>query len=134
MSEPIPSQISSSLRSEDVARPLSGLAPMDQYLPRDASLSLGESTDSPFLPPPRTPRRIIEDLVSGSVVGSPTGELPVALAQPSTPDLSQEGPFDVHRDYSKSGASPRVLDSMRGCQYRMTSYDEGNGGPDFNPA
>ena len=32
-----------------------------------------------------------------------------------------------------SGASPRVLDSMRGCQYRMTSYDEGNGGPDFNP-
>ena len=33
-----------------------------------------------------------------------------------------------------SGASPQVLDSMRGCQYRMTSYDEENGGPDFNPA
>ena len=40
VSEPIPSQISPSLRSEDVARPPSGLAPMDQYLPRSASLSV----------------------------------------------------------------------------------------------
>ena len=46
--------------------------------------------------------------------------------------LVSGGPFDVHRDYSKSGASPRVLDSMRVCQYRMTSYDEENSGPDFN--
>ena len=36
--EPIPYQISPSLLSEDVARPPSGLAPMDQYLPRRASL------------------------------------------------------------------------------------------------
>ena len=68
------------------------------------------------------------------MVGSPTREPPVAVAQPSMPDLSREGPFDVHRDYSMSGASPRVLDSMRGYQYRMTSYDEENGGPDVNPA
>ena len=47
------------------------------------------------------------------------------------PDLFREGPFDVHQDRS---ASPWVLDGMRGCQYRMTSYDEGNGGPDFSPA
>ena len=67
-------------------------------------------------------------------MGSPTGELIVAVAQPRMPDLSREGPFDVHQDCSTSGASPRVLDSMRGCQYRMTSYDEENGGPDFNPA
>ena len=66
-------------------------------------------------------------------MGCPTGEPTVAVAQPSMPDLSREGPFDVHQDYSTSGASPRVLDSMRGCQYRMTSYDEENGGPDFNP-
>ena len=49
------------------------------------------------------------------------------------PDLSREGPFDVHQDCLTSGASPQVLD-MRGCQYRMTSYDEENGGPDFSPA
>ena len=51
VSEPTPSLISPSLRSEDVARSPSGLAPMDQYLPRRASL--GESTDSPFLSRPR---------------------------------------------------------------------------------
>ena len=50
------------------------------------------------------------------------------------PDLSLEGPFDVHQDRPTSGASPRVLDDMRGCQYRMTSYDQESGGPDFSPA
>ena len=50
------------------------------------------------------------------------------------PDLSRDGPFDVLQDRSASGASPRVLDGVRGCQYRMTSYDEENGGPDFSPA
>ena len=44
------------------------------------------------------------------------------------------GPFDVHQDCLTSGASPRVLDGMRGFQYRMTSYDEENGGPDFSTA
>ena len=50
------------------------------------------------------------------------------------PDLSLEGPFDVHQDRSTSGTSPQVLDGMRGCQYRMTSYDQESGGPDFSPA
>ena len=27
-----------------------------------------------------------------------------------------------------------MLDGMRGCQYRMTSYDQDSGGPDFSPA
>ena len=85
----------------------------------------GFPSPAPPPPPPPTPSRIIEELVSGSVVSSPTGEPTVAVAQPSMPDLSREGPFDVHQDYSTSGASPRVLDSMWGCQYRMTSYDEG---------
>ena len=53
---------------------------------------------------------------------------------PSMPNLSREGPFDVHQNRSASGASPRVLDGMQGCQYRMTSYDEQYGGPDFSPA
>ena len=137
MSEPILSQISPLLRSADVARPPSGLAPMDQYFPRSASLPVGGVHGFPFAaapPPPPTPRRIIEELVSESVVGVPTGEPSVEVAQPRMPDLSREGPFYVHQDSSTSGASPRVLDCMSGCQYRMTSYDEENGGPDFNPA
>ena len=124
VSEAVPSQISPLLRSADVDSLPSGLAAMDQYLPWGASLPVGESTDSPLLPAPLTPRRIIEEFVSGSVLASPTGEMSVAVAQPRMPDLSREGSFDVHQDRSTSGASPRVLDSMRGCQYRMTSYDE----------
>ena len=38
VSGPITSLISPSLRMDDVSRPPSGLAPMDQYLPRDSSL------------------------------------------------------------------------------------------------
>ena len=33
-----------------------------------------------------------------------------------------------------SGVSPRMLDGMQGCQYRMTSYDQDSDGPDFFPA
>ena len=53
---------------------------------------------------------------------------------PSMPDLSREGPFDVHQVTTESGASPRALDSLRGCQYRMTSYDVANDRSDFSPA
>ena len=59
------------------------------------------STDFPDLPAPLTPRQIIEKLVSGSVEGSPTVEH-VAAASLSMPDLSREGPFDVHQDSSRS--------------------------------
>ena len=52
----------------------------------------------------------------------------------SMPDLSWEGPFDVHQDASESGASPRVLDSLPGYQCRMTSYDEDNNRSEFSPA
>ena len=109
------------------------MVPMDQYLPCDASLLSGESMDFPDLPAPLTPRQIIEEMVSGSVAGSPTGE-PVAAASLSMQDLSREGPFEVHQDSSRSGASPRVLDSLQGCQYRMTSYDEDNNSSEFDPA
>ena len=43
-------------------------------------------------------------------------------------------PFDVLQDHPDSGASPRVLNGVRSCQYRMASYDEEHGGPDFTPA
>ena len=108
---------------------------MDQYWPWSASLPVGETADSPLLPAPLTPRQMVEEqFVPGSVVTSSTGETDVAGGPPKMPDLSREGPLDVHHDRSASGASPRVLDGMRGCQYRMTSYDEENGGPDFSPA
>ena len=77
----------------------------------------------PLLALPLTPRPFIEDMVLGSSVGSLAGE-PVAVPSHSMPDLSREGPFDVHQDVSESGATPRVLDSLPGCQYWMTLYDE----------
>ena len=76
---------------------------------------------------------IAGQFASGSSVSSPTGEMDVAGGHPRMPDLSREGPFDVLQDLPDSGASPRVLDGVRGCQYRMTSYDEESGGPDFTP-
>ena len=50
------------------------------------------------------------------------------------PDLSREGSFDVHQDALESGATPQVLDSLPGCQYRMTSYDDDADRSDLNPA
>ena len=53
--------------------------------------------------------------------------------RPGVPDLSREGPFDVHQDRPHSGASPCLLDGGQGCQFRMTSYDEKHSGPNFSP-
>ena len=123
------------LRSTPADSPPSELAAMDQYLPWSVSLQVGESMDSPLLPAPLTPRRMIAgQLASGVGVSSPTGETDVAGGHPRMPDLSREGPFDVLQDRPDSGASPRVLDGVQGCQYCMTSYDEESGGPDFTPA
>ena len=78
----------------------------------------------PLLAMPLTPRPIVQEMVMGSSGGSPVGE---TVAAPS--HLSREGPFHVHQDASDSGATPRVLDSLPGCQYRKTSYDK-----DLSPA
>ena len=123
------------LRSSPDVSPPSGLAPMDQCLPWSVLQPVGEIVASPLLPAPLTPRRMVEgQIFPGSVVTSPTGETDVAGGNQNIPDLSQQGPFDVHQDRSASGASPQVLDGMHGCQYRMPSYDEQNGGPDFSLA
>ena len=95
---------------------------MDQYLSRDGDLLLGDLTDLPLLAMPLTPRPFVEEMSS---VGSPVGE-PVATPLHAIPDLSREGPFDVRSSGRFGvGATPRVLDSLPGCQYRMTSYDKG---------
>ena len=125
--ELVTSLIMPSLREEDVFRPPSSPATMDQYLPRADDLLFGESTDLPLLATPLTPRPFVDEMVLGSSVGSPAGE-PVDAPSPGMPDLSREGPFDVHQ------ASPRVLDSLPGCQYRMTSYDEDVDRSDLSPA
>ena len=47
----------------------------------------------------------------------------IVSAKPG-PDLSREGPFDACDVDHDPGQSPIIMDSMAGCQYRMTSYDE----------
>ena len=118
------------LRSTPDVSPPSGLAAIDQDLSWSASLPVGVSADSPLLPAPLTLRRMVEGMVvPGSVVSSPPGDTDAAGGHPRMPDLSLEGPFDVHQDRSTSGTSPRVLDGKRGCQYCMISYDQESGGP-----
>ena len=48
---------------------------------------------------------------------SPVDQFPSSAA--ASPDLSREGPFEC----LSVGGCPLVLDSLPGCQYRMTSYD-----------
>ena len=73
---------------------------------------------------PLTPGPIVDDVVPESSGGSPAGE-PVVVASDGMPDLS--GRFGV-------GATPQVLDSLPGCQYRMTSYDDHTDRSNLNPA
>ena len=49
------------------------------------------------------------------------------------PDLAREGPFDAGEVIPEPGQSPLVLNSMPGCQYRMTSYDDRDNRDDLNP-
>ena len=50
------------------------------------------------------------------------------------PDLSREGPFDACEAEHEPGQSPLVLNSMPGCQFRMTSYDDRASRDDLEPA
>ena len=50
------------------------------------------------------------------------------------PDLSREGPFDACDADHDAGQSPVVMDSMAGCQYRMTSYEERVNNSDMDPS
>ena len=52
----------------------------------------------------------------------------------SGPDLTREGPFDVYEVPPEPGQSPLVLNSMPGCQFRITSYDDRDSRADLNPA
>ena len=104
---------------------------MDQYLSGVGDLLLGDTADLPLLSMPPLP--VVVDVVTESSVGSPAGE-PVVVPSDGMPDLSREGPFDVHQDDLELGATPHVLDSLPGCQYRMTSYDDDADRSDLDPA
>ena len=121
--EPVTSPITPSLQEDAYYRPLTSPAAMDQYLSREGDLLLGDTADLPLLSMPLMPLPVVVDVVPESSVGSPAGE-PVVAPSDGMLDLSQEGSFDVYQDALESGATPQVLDSLPGCQYRMTSYDD----------
>ena len=50
------------------------------------------------------------------------------------PDLSREGPFDACDADHDTGQSPIIMNSMAGCQYRMTSYEERTNISDIDPS
>ena len=55
-------------------------------------------------------------------------------AQDIGPDLTRKGPFDACEVEPEPGQSPLVLNSMPGCQFRMTSYDDRDNRDDLDPA
>ena len=71
------------------------------------------------------------------VVEAPTESFPAIGRQAEEvggPDVSREGPYEVHDVPPESGQSPLILNSMPGCQYRMTSYDDRDSRADLDPA
>ena len=60
-------------------------------------------------------------------------ELNTLRERVDVPDLSREGPFDIHRDRHHSGTSPRLCRENQGCPFGITSYDPEKGGPEVSP-
>ena len=95
---------------------------MDQYIAADGDLFLVDSSDLPLLSLPLLPIPVADVSFPVSAVTRSVGkQFPVSSVVP--PDLSREGPFHVDQTASGSGAAPRVLESLPGCQYQMMSYD-----------
>ena len=67
-----------------------------------------------------------------SAAGS-TSEPLCRATEDISPDLTREGPFDAGEVIPEPGQSPLVLNSMPGCQFRMTSYDDRDNRDDLNP-
>ena len=77
------------------------------------------------------PDSVHETITTPSI--SPVLQAGGVLADPG-PDLSREGPFNACDVVPDAGQSPLVLDSMAGCQYRMTSYEERTPSSDMDPS
>ena len=70
------------------------------------------------------------------VVESTAGSTSSPLCQATediSPDLTREGPFDAGEVIPEPGQSLLVLNSMPGCQFRMTSYDDRDNRDDLDP-
>ena len=83
--------------------------------------------------PPTVPLTSVQTVVSPATKGSPSATECVATND-AGPDLSREGPFDVCDAIHEQGQSPMVLNSMSGCQYRMTSYEDWTNRDDLDPS
>ena len=102
----------------------------------------------PFIPTmPPTPDDRRNDSSTGSVrqtdrakvfvVEATEGSTSTAMcqgAQDIGPDLTRERPFNVCEAEPEPGQSPLVLNSMPGCQFHMTSYDDRDNRDDLDPA
>ena len=62
-----------------------------------------------------------------ATVSQPVDELDTLRERVDVPDLSREGPFDIHRDRHHAGASPRLCQDNQGCPFPITSYDPEKG-------
>ena len=94
---------------------------LDQFLP---NMPLGESSQYPgqedMTGEPETEVFIVEaSTESPSAMGRQADQV-------GSPDLSREGPYDVYDVPPESGQSPLILNSMPGCQYRMTTATAGS--------
>ena len=83
--------------------------------------------------PPSGPLNSCETVRAPVTKGSPSSAECVATNDVG-PDLSREGPFDACDADHEPGQSPMVLDSMSGCQYRMTSYEDRTNRDDLDPS
>ena len=107
-------------------------------------LSLQEPLQSLADTPPNTPM-VIESSTPSEVPNScghsgtpvPSASHTVtegAVTATPGPDLAREGPFDACDADHDTGQSPLVMNSMAGCQYRMTSYEERTNISDIDPS
>ena len=101
-------------------------ADTNQAQPEAGPSFTGDPAGGLFPAVPLTPRP--------ATVSHHDGESDAVGGFSEVPDLSREGPFDIHQDHPRSVASPRLLQDTQGCPFRMTSYDEETSGPDFTPA
>ena len=124
--EPATSPVTLYVQEDAACQPLPSPAAMDQYLSRDGVLLLGDVMALPGLSSPLSPVQ--------SCQWVPPAGVPVAPSSDGMPDLSREGPFDVLQDALRVGATLQVLNSLPGCQYHMTLYDDSVNRTDLNPA
>ena len=131
----------------------SGCSWTPDYVPGSDGTNMNEggflqSLREPLLPligtPPTTPMVAVTSQPLGVQDSCARQSMPVTPVSPVTtegvvtidtgPDLSREGPFDACDADHDPGQSPMVLDSMSGCQYRMTSYEERVSVSDLDPS